>query len=374
VEARERLTEVVNADPAHAAAFNNLGIVSQHALETGSAIDYYHQAIAIRHDFPDAHFNLGMALLQNGDFESGFAESEWRWKTPRFTPFECPLPLWDGNDISGKTILVHTEQGMGDAMQFIRYLPLVAERCRHTIVVCPPDVMPLFQGVAGIGEIRGTGTQALDSFDVYVLLLSLPHVLKTRIDSVPANVPYLEAPGERDALSWRTGEGADSVAVFNEAVDEFRVGFAWAGSPTHNDDRNRSCALADFFDLLRTPTIAFYSLQKQVSAVDRAQLAALGVRDLSPHLKDFGDMAAAMDQLDLVTSVDTSVVHLAGALAIPVWTLLSYCPDWRWMLEREDSPWYPTMRLFRQQQAKEWSPFFSLVAGALEELRLRRQR
>jgi len=365
-QARETLERVVVLDPGHPEAHNNLGIVAQRTLHTDAAIDYYRKAIDRRFDFPDAHFNLGMALLQRGQFTAGFEESEWRWRTRAFTPFDCPLPRWDGGDISDRTILVHTEQGMGDAMQFIRYMPLLAARCRRTIVVCPSDVVPVFETVAGIDELRGVGPQALDSFDVYAPLLSLPHLFGTVLETVPAQVPYISRPEGRDAAHWRIGNEDDGAPVFTAEHAQLRVGFAWAGSPTHKDDRNRSCRLQDFFDLLRIPEVSFYSLQKQASETERAQLAALGACDLSPYLKDFGDMAAALAELDLVVSVDTSVVHLAGAMAKPVWTLLSYCPDWRWMLEREDTPWYPTMRLYRQAEAKAWPDVLDRIQSDLE--------
>lgn len=357
-EAILELEQVIATDPNHAEAYNNLGIISQHEHRLNEAIEYYQKAIAIRYQFPDAHLNLGMALLQMGEYTQGFAESEWRWQTNNFTPFICPQPLWDGSDLSGKTILIHTEQGSGDAIQFIRYLPIVAESSCRIILVCIPDLMPLFATIPHIHKMIPPGDIAISEFDVYAPLMSLPHILGTTLDTIPAQIPYLEAREQN--VVFPILHSSDS--------NKLKVGIVWCGSPTHKNDRNRSCQLDDFPPILNIKDVDFFSLQKVTKPTDLAKLQEFNVCDLSYYLRDYEDTARAIAQSDLVITVDTSVAHLAGALGKPVWTLLCYSPDWRWMLERNDSPWYPTMRLFRQSQPRDWVGVFNRVAEALNRL------
>ena len=357
-EAIIELEQVIAANPNHAEAYNNLGIISQHEHRLNQAIEYYQKAIEIRYQFPDAHFNLGMALLQMGEYTQGFAESEWRWQTNKFTPFICPQPLWDGSDLSGKTILIHTEQGSGDAIQFIRYIPLVADKKCRIILVCIPDLMPLFATIPHIDKTIPPGDIATSEFDVYAPLMSLPHILGTTLDTIPAQIPYLEAREQN--VVFPILHSSDS--------NKLKVGIVWCGSPTHKNDRNRSCELDNFAPILNMKNVDFLSLQKITKQTDVAKLQEFNVCDLSYYMRDYGDTARAIAQLDLVITVDTSVAHLAGALGKPVWTLLCYSPDWRWMLERSDTPWYPTMRLFRQSQPRDWVEVFNRVAEALNGL------
>ncbi|OCR02463.1 TIGR03032 family protein [Oscillatoriales cyanobacterium USR001] len=357
-EAIIELEQVIATDPNHAEAYNNLAIISQHEHRLNQAIEYYQKAIDIRYQFPDAHFNLGMAFLQMGEYTQGFAESEWRWQTNNFTPFICPQPLWDGSDLSGKTILIHTEQGSGDAIQFIRYIPLVAERKCRIILVCIPDLMPLFATIPHIDKIIPPGDIATSEFDVYAPLMSLPHILGTTLDTIPAQIPYLEVREQNVVFP----------ILHSSHSNKLKVGIVWCGSPTHKNDRNRSCQLDDFAPILNIKNIDFFSLQKVTKPTDVAKLQEFNVCDLSYYLRDYGDTARAIAQLDLVITVDTSVAHLAGALGKPVWTLLCYSPDWRWMLERNDTPWYPTMRLFRQSKPRDWRGVFNRVVEALNVL------
>lgn len=357
-EAMIELEQVVATNPNHAEAYNNLGIISQHQHRLNQAIEYYQKAIAIRHQFPDAHFNLGMALLQIGEYTQGFAESEWRWQTNNFTPFICPQPLWDGSDLSGKTILIHTEQGSGDAIQFIRYIPLVADKKCRIILVCIPDLMPLFATIPHIHKMIPPGDIATSEFDVYAPLMSLPHILGTTLDTIPDQIPYLEAREQNVVFP----------ILHSSQSNKLKVGIVWCGSPTHKNDSNRSCQLDDFAPILNIKDVDFFSLQKVTKPTDLAKLQEFNVGDLSYYLRDYGDTAKAIAQLDLVITVDTSVAHLAGALGKPVWTLLCYSPDWRWMLERSETPWYPTMRLFRQSQPRDWVEVFNRVAEELNGL------
>ncbi len=365
-EAMAFLEEVIAQEKDNPDAYNSLGFICSELLELEKAIAYYEKAIELNGNFAKAHFNLGMTLLQKGELRRGFAECEWRWQTPQFHPFQCPQPKWDGGEIGDKTLLVHTEQGTGDAIQFVRYLPIVRNLCRRLVLVCMPDLMPLFATVEGIDKLMPPGEIDVSEFDVYLPLMSLPHVLGTTLATVPGEVPYLG--------KWEMGNGEWGMG------NETKVGIVWGGSPTHKSDRNRSCKVTDFLPVLRVPGIRFYSLQvgvrealrMQHRAADLKQLPPeITVEDLSPHIKNYSDTAAIVSQLDLIISVDTSVAHLAGALAKPVWTLLCYNPDWRWMLEREDTPWYPTMRLFRQSQPGDWESVFRRVQRELLEFAAR---
>ncbi len=354
-EAIAQLQQVIDTDPNYAQAYHNLGIAYQRQHLLSLAIGYYQRAISIQADFPDAHFNLGLAFLQMGDLLNGFAESEWRWKTNNFKPFICPQPLWDGHDLSGKTILIHTEQGAGDAIQFIRYIPLVAQSDCRIILVCIPDLISLFTTIPEIERIIPPGDILISDFDVYIPLMSLPYIFQTTLATIPAQIPYLKVPENF------------SIFSFIKSVKKFKVGIVWAGSSTHRDNHHRSCQFADFEPIVKTQQISFYSLQKPISSGDLAKLQEFNVSDLSPYLNNYSDTAHAIAQLDLVISVDTSVAHLAGALGKPVWVLLSTYPDWRWMLERVDTPWYPTMRLFRQSEPGDWKGVFNRVIVALKE-------
>jgi Glycosyltransferase family 9 (heptosyltransferase) len=274
-------------------------------------------------------------------------------------PFQCPHPQWDGSPIPTKTLLIHTEQGAGDAIQFARYLPLVAQRCGTLILVCRADLMSLFATLPGIAQIRAAGTITVAEFDTYLPLLSLPRVCGTTRATIPAAVPYF------DVAALRRRKASTALPPLAPSGPP-KVGVVWAGSPTYAHDRQRSCALRDLAPVLETPEITFYSLQKGAQSQELAQLPPdLRVQDLAPFLHDFGDTALLVDQLDLVITVDTAVAHLAGALGKPVWVLLPAVPDWRWGMEGEATPWYPTMRLFRQTQRGDWAGVMRRVTQAL---------
>ncbi|WP_204104378.1 MULTISPECIES: TIGR03032 family protein [Spirulina sp. CCY15215] len=359
------LNRVIEAQPDNAEAYNNLGIISHNQKQLDRAVFNYEKAIQLKPNFATAHFNLGMTLLQAGQFYRGWKECEWRWQTDEFTPFACPHPKWDGSDISQKTILIHTEQGSGDAIQFIRYIPFLAQRCRGIILVCIPDLIPLFETVEGISKILPPGDIPLLEFQVYAPLMSLPHLLGTSLTNIPDRTPYLgrkEWENEGKLLSHPVGK-------MNETSLQLKVGIVWSGSPTHKNDRNRSCQLEDFLPVLQTEGVAFYSLQKGTRSPDLAKLPPeITVLDLSPQLTDYEATAKLILQLDLVISIDTSVAHLTGALGKPIWAVLCYAPDWRWMLDRPDSPWYPTMRLFRQTKPKNWTQVFKNLGRSLSQL------
>jgi hypothetical protein len=354
-EAQAQFEQVLAADPQNAQVLNNLGIVAQHQNRPADAIKYYERAIALQPDFANAHFNLGMHRLSWGDFVQGFRECEWRWQTEEFTPFECPHPRWQGETIHDKILLVHTEQGSGDAIQFVRFIPQLAKRCRGILLVCTPELMPLFATVPGIDKLLPPGEIALNDFQVFVPLMSLPYCLGITLENLPKTVPYLDT--------------TTPEVIYLPRDRVYKVGIVWGGSPTQKNDHNRSCRLADFLPVLRVPHIQFYSLQVGDRAAELNALPHdITVKDLRPLIQNYGDTANLIKQLDLVISVDTSVAHLAGAMGRPVWTLLCADPDWRWLRGYDTSPWYPTMRLFQQTKLQDWSGVMAQVAAELAAL------
>ncbi|HEY7491993.1 MAG TPA: tetratricopeptide repeat protein [Candidatus Tectomicrobia bacterium] len=358
-EAVTWLQQVLAAEPEQAEAYNSLGYCYSRLGQPAPAVAAFEQAIALQPHYAQAHTNLGLAMLQLGDYARGFAEYEWRGQTGQFLPFQCPHPQWDGRPIPDKTLLIHTEQGAGDAIQFARYLPLAAQRCGQLLLVCPPDLIPLLATLPGITQIRDAGALTVAEFDTHLPLLSLPRVFGTTRATIPAVVPYFDVAALRRRKDLMALPQLESLA-------RPKVGLVWAGSPTYKHDRQRSCALQDFAPVLQTPGIAWYSLQTGDRSQELMQLPPdLRVQDLAPSLHDFGDTALLLDQLDLVLTVDTAVAHLAGALGKPVWVLLPAVPDWRWGLEGEQKPWYPTMRLFQQRRAGDWAAVMQRVAKIL---------
>jgi tetratricopeptide (TPR) repeat protein/ADP-heptose:LPS heptosyltransferase/glycosyltransferase involved in cell wall biosynthesis len=342
--------QALDLKPNFVDAINNLGHALVDRGEFKEAFACHYRSLELQPDHPTAHLEFALTLLVLGDLQRGFAEYEWRWRTPQLEPREFQQPVWDGSDLQGKTILLHVEQGFGDSIQFIRYAPILYSQGAKVLVACYPELMRLFATVRGI-EYLSVSFEGLPTFDCHAPLMSLPHLLGTTLENIPANIPYISPPAEC------------SFALASDA--KLKVGIVWAGSPKRRKDRQRSCSLNDFLEFLDVPGIAFYSLQKDLSEIDRSLLNQHLIPDLSPHLHDFADTAAAISQLDLVICVDTSVAHLAGALGKPVWVLLGFAPDWRWLLDRDDNPWYPTARLFRQRQPESWQELFEEVKVSL---------
>jgi tetratricopeptide (TPR) repeat protein len=365
LEAQDRIEEAsasyqrtLAINPDYAAAMNNLGVTLQAQNRVHEALKIYAQALALESDNAGVHYNLGMALLLTGEFARGTAECEWRWQAamgPRLPTVEPPV--WDGQPLPDKAILLRAEQGFGDTIQFIRYAPFVKARCGRVIVQCVVPLMPLLAAMPGVDEVIAFD-DTLPAIAAHAPLLSLMHILETRLDTIPATVPYLAVDASR------------AVAFKQRIATQMglKVGLVWAGNPNKRTDHIRSLSLSTLAPILALPGITFFSLQKGPRAAElAASPAGTRIIDLAPYLNDFADTAAAMSCFDLVISVDTAVAHLAGALAKPVWTLLPFAPDWRWLLDRDDSPWYPTMRLFRQPYRGDWA---SVVAYAANELRL----
>jgi tetratricopeptide (TPR) repeat protein len=350
----------IAARPDYAEAWANRGITLYDLRRFDEALASYDRAIALRADYADAHFLKGLASLVTGDLARGWAGYEWRHKAPvaRLTPRELPRPLWLGDDdLAGKTILLHGEQGFGDSIQFCRYVPLVAARGARVVLEVEQPLCGLMQSLPGVAQIVAKGDHtgdALPDYDLHCPLPSLPLAFATRLETIPANGPYLRAP-EQTMAQWSRRLGASRG---------LRVGLAWAGNPNHVRDRERSM-LADHLLPLLDIDASFVSLQKQLRAGEAEMLARAGIRDVSDDLHDFTDTAALIAQLDLVIAVDTGVAHLAAALGKPVWILVTHAPDWRWLLDRDDSPWYPTVRLFRQDEGRDWTDVVARVRAAL---------
>jgi tetratricopeptide (TPR) repeat protein len=350
--------QAIGLKPDFSDAHNNLGIALWKQGRLDEAVASYQQVLHFKPDYAEAHWNRGLAWLQMGQFEQGWPGYEWRWKCKDFgtlPPFQAPL--WDGSPLDGRTILVHAEQGLGDTLQFIRYAPLLHQRGGRVIMMCQPLLTRLLARNSGIERLLAHGDPTPE-FDFHVPLLSLPGLLGTTLESVPADVPYLGAEPEL-VETWR-----QRLSIY----PGFKIGIAWQGNPKYRLDRVRSVPLAQFAPLARVPGVHLLSLQKNVG---REQLAArerrFPVTDLSGQLEDFVDTAAVMKNLDLVITSDTSIAHLAGALGVPVWVALHEFSDWRWLQNRDDCPWYPTMRLCRQARLGQWEDVFHRIAEALRE-------
>jgi hypothetical protein len=315
---------------------------------------------AIDSNNADAMWNSALLCLLIGDFAAGWAGREIRWQAhmrPLYPNFA--QPMWRGTqDVKGKTVLLYAEEGNGDTIQLVRYAPDLAARGARVILAVQDALQPLLTGLPGV-SLCVPRSSPLPPFDLHCPICSLPFAFGTRLETIPSGTPYLPPPAQARLQSWeqrlRERLGADRT---------FRVGLVWSGNPNHGNDRNRSMPLRTLLRLLDVDA-TFVSLQKDARPEDQAILEQEGVVDLTANLSDFADTAALISCLDIVISVDTSVAHLAGALARPTWIMLPYSPDFRWLLDRDDSPWYPTARLFRQSAARDWNEVVDRVRCAL---------
>jgi tetratricopeptide (TPR) repeat protein len=355
-EALADFDRAIALKPDYAHAYANRAACFDDLSRYEEALANYRTALALKPDHGDAHWNLAINRLRVGDFKTGWAEAEWRWKAPtlRIHRRHWDRPLWLGSEpIAGKTLLLFNDQGLGDAIQFCRYIPHLAERGAKVILEIDKPLRELLSGIAGIAQVVVKG-EALPEHDFHCPLMSLPLAFGTTIDTIPSNVPYVSAG--RHARNWDT---------FLGSTRRPRIGIVWSGNPGHANDRNRSLPLKAVMPLFDTG-VQFVSLQKQARDSDLVTLRELsGILDAAPELENFADTAALIQQLDLVISVDTSVAHLAGALGKPVWILLPYVPDYRWLLDRDDSPWYPTARLYRQTATRDYAEVIDRVRADL---------
>ncbi len=345
------------AKPDFVEALNNKANALRDLGRRDEALACYAQALVLDPDDADAHAGEAMTRLILGDFARGWRDYEWRWKSKQLAlaKRDFAQPLWLGQEaLAGKTILLHAEQGLGDTIQFCRYASEVARRGAKVILEAPPVLVPLLATLAVVAEVVPTGT-SVPAFDFHCPLMSLPLALGTELATIPAPPSYLAADTKQVAR-WQAALGTR---------DRPRIGLAWSGNAAYLDDRRRSIALQSLAPL-HSPDWQLISLQKELRREDRQVLAQRpDILPLGEKLGDFGDTAAVIAQLDLVIAVDTAVAHLAGALGKPFWVLLPFAPDWRWLLGRDDSPWYPTARLFRQSSPGDWDGVIARVVAAL---------
>ncbi len=347
----------LEVNPDHTDALNNMGVSLYDTLDCPEAIRFYRRAIGLKPGFAEAHWNLSLALLLTGNFAEGWKEYEWRREMREiFAKRDLGGQEWRGEDLAGKRILVYTEQGFGDTIQFIRYARQLSYLGAEVLVECQKELVRLLSGVEGISAVYGRG-EVLPPYDYRCPIMSLPGMFGTELATIPGEVPYIRGT-EESLRYWRerlTGEGPG-----------LKVGLSWAGRPTHKKDVYRTLKLLQYGPLGKVSGVRFYSLQKgEASGESKEAPEGMALLDYTGELNDFSDTAGLVGNLDLVISVDTAVVHLAGAMGKAVWTLLPYAPDWRWMLGRGDSPWYPTMRLFRQGEPGAWDTVMGEVAAEL---------
>ncbi|MDB5393360.1 MAG: glycosyl transferase family 9 [Rhodospirillales bacterium] len=338
-----------NSPPAH----YNLGLIRQEQSRPRDAIASYQQAIALNPDYADAHWNEALQHLALGEYDSGWTQYEWRWRRQDYPVQRFAERSWDGGNLTGRTILLSAEQGFGDTFQFIRYAALVKRLAGTVIVECQPALKQALAYTAGIDRLVGQG-DPLPAFDRHAAMLSLPRLLGTDLQTIPADTPYIRPDPLRVAV-WRgrvkRGSGRN-------------VGLVWRGNPDNSDDRKRSMDAGTVARLCGLSGVNWFSLQIDATPEEIELLSRNGqLRDYGPALSDWADTAALIAMLDLVVTVDTAVAHLAGAMGRPVWVMLSAIPHWSWLRDRSDSPWYPTARLFRQKILGDWQ-------GVIDEVEL----
>ncbi len=399
-EAEAFLRRALALDPSCVDAHISLGSALNGLGRPDEALACYRRATALAPNNADAHVNEAMTLLLKGDFANGWHQYEWRLRTSSARPFLSPSPAWNGGELRGRAILLRCEQGFGDSLQFIRYASLLKQRGGHVIVLAPEPLLRLFKSAPGVDAVASE-TEAPPPHDFHACLMSLPYLVKTRLENIPAPMPYLRPTTDAAAL-W-----ASLLAPY----PGFKVGLVWAGNSrigianANSVDKRRSMRLEQLAPLGAIPDIRFFSLQMPVPATVRHSVSEKTTEDANnaedspsyihvrkksepqersvPHLgfapvdmmgyvKDFADTAALIANLDLVIGVDTSVIHLAGAMGKPVWTLSRFDGCWRWLQDRDDTPWYPTMRLFRQPKPGDWDSVIEAVRAELERAAARK--
>ncbi|NER04306.1 MAG: tetratricopeptide repeat protein, partial [Okeania sp. SIO3C4] len=354
IEYRQKVLEL---NPDHIEAYRSLGSIFLNLGKLAESQKYYEQAIKLDKNYVNYHFGLANVLLKKGGFIAWFSEYEWRRKHEHFIKRNFSQSLWDGSNFLGKTLLVYTEQGLGDSIQFIRYLPLVKKLGGQVIVEYnQPGLRLLFTTISGIDELFLKG-ESLPDFDIQIPLMSLPRIFGTTLETIPAEIPYLSVPK------------SINFPIPLAPEKNLKIGICWQTNSTNKNSHERSCLVQHLQEIISIDTVNFYILQKEVSSTDLEWLnSQTKIHNLDTSFNDLTDTAAAIKQLDLVITIDTVIAHLAGALGKPVWVMLNFDSDWRWLIDREDSPWYPTMRLFRQPKINDWDSVFKQVKENLENL------
>ncbi|MDA0240605.1 MAG: tetratricopeptide repeat-containing glycosyltransferase family protein [Proteobacteria bacterium] len=344
--------KAVELDGENTTSIYNLGLSLRDVGVSQEALRYFHQAAERNPDNPDHHWDLSISYLQIGDYKRGFDLYDWRKKLSRAVARDFKRPEWNGEPLAGRSLFVHGEQGFGDMLQFARFIPRVADEDGDVHVECHPGLLRLFSTLEGDFNLVSTQQDTPDT-DLYVSLLSLARIYEATLDRLMAENPYFK-PHE-----------ISNIQIAGSGDKRFKIGIMWAGKLV---PRDRSCPLTHFLELAAVPGVALYSLQMDERAGDMARLGTGGlITDVAPRIGDFADTASVISQLDLVLTIDTAVCHLAGGLGAETWTLLNYVSDWRWLLDRGDSPWYPNMRLFRQPASNDWDAVFREVKPALKK-------
>jgi tetratricopeptide (TPR) repeat protein len=354
----ERAAELIPNNPDVLATLSGVYRTAGRDAESVATAD---KAIALNPNHADAHGNRAFALLHAGDYLEGFREYEWRWRCKTFSSpvREFERPLWDGTDPAGRTILVHAEQGYGDVIQMARFIPMLADRGANVLVECVPVLRPLIETCRGVGKVVPTGLK-LPDFDLHCPIMSLPRAFNVTIDTLPREVPYLHATDDRKQF-WR------GLIEPKAAGAKLKVGLVWGGNV--KPDPRRSASLKAFEPLGEVPGVVFFSLQRDEPAAElKHPPQGIEVTDLGKDIKNFADSAAVLANLDLLITIDSAPAHLGGATGTRTWTLLPVVADWRWLRSREDSPWYPTMRLFRQEKRDDWGPVIDRMKEELKKL------
>lgn len=358
-EAAASLKEAIRLQPNYSEAHNNLGIAYLQQGRMAEAAACYEEALRIKPEYAEAHLNRALLWLTQGNLEQGWAEYEWRFKLKN-RKMATPVPRWEGNELNGRTLLLQAEQGLGDTVQFIRYASLIPRGVGGTVVLeCQEPLVELARTCPGIDKVVPRG-EKLPNFDVISPLLSLPGIVRTTVASIPADVPYI-TPDPTRSEHWHAEI---------KGLPGRKVGIAWQGSVDHKGDRARSVPLSCFRPLASVPGIRLCSLQKGAGSEQLKDdwVAEREVVDFGSKTQPtYADTVALLRTLDLVITIDTSMAHVAGALGVPVWILLPFANDWRWLNDGEDTPWYPTMRLFRQQNRNDWDAVFQRVIAALKQ-------
>jgi tetratricopeptide (TPR) repeat protein len=384
-EAEAALRRAIALRPSDSGAYNNLGLVLQEMDRYDEARAVLDLAIGLAPEDADIHYSLAAGLLRQGRLEDGWREYEWRFRIGQagnsLSSF-VTNPPWRGEPAAGRTLMLFPEQGLGDTIQFARYATLIAERGMRVVVAAQGPLVRLLQTLPGVAEGKVQVINQIGNYPPYDLhcpMLSLPRAFGTVLGTVPKASPYLAVPREAD-LAWADLAWADHPAPLPSAgAAPLRVGIVWGGNARHINDGRRSLALSALSPLFRLPGVQWFSLQAgdratEIQTAPPDQLPDGGILDLAPRLTDFAETAAAVARLDLVISADTAVAHLAGAMGRPVWVMLPRSPDWRWLAAGTRSPWYPSMRLFRQDQSCRWPAVVASVTDALAALLLDTRR
>jgi tetratricopeptide (TPR) repeat protein len=343
--------KAVEINPRDFGSWNNLGKCLKELNHLDASIEAYNRALEIKPDYMLARYGRSISLLASGRLLEGFREYEWRWHS--ITPRKFPQPLWKGEPAPGKTLFVHAEQGFGDAIQLVRFIAAARQRVARVILECRPELRSLFE-YSNCADVVIPYGESIPPFDYFISLSSLPHAFGLTVETIPSQTPYLAVP-PREKLPAQPGQ--------------LKVGLVWAGNPNHHQDAARSIRLQELGPVLNVPNVAFYSLQQSLPSRDGAFLESMsGIINTDLKFESFQETASAIAKLDLVITVDTAVAHLAGALGKSVWVLIQHSPDWRWFLNRADTPWYPTMQLYRQAERNRWELPVAQIAEALRRM------